>query len=480
MIKQVADFLSRDKIIDLLKTVIETQSKNSLGYSFAIDGKWGCGKTWLLNELEAQLAEDKECNYLIFHYNAWENDFYEEPLVAILSVMIEKLNEVIKQKSFYESAVEELLKEALNDLNILVCGIIKGVTKIDIEKSIQHKKGFFKRIKQNTKLSSKGINPLIPLQTTLKIVRDNITKLSDKYSVILVVDELDLCLPEYAIKVLERLHHICNTIPVIQILVINKRHLSDSIAKIFGKDYGSDVNKNDWNNQFAESYLQKFVDVIIPLPNGKLDNQLEILNGLEKEFKPYIRKDMEERDFINLDDEFLISFITALMNGIERRLQEKIFKQVELCHKLTIDSGIKYETERMSYAILIYEIISCICRYVFHSDSTCTISLKDKTCLLEFFDQSFSTLNPKESENKKINYNLRNFFIVSVSKCPNSNSLNNGAFKISDTKSYIMAYFLEKPKFTNTNFEKSVWNWIAEDKIFLHKYDEIMNMLTIS
>lgn len=35
-----------------------------------IDGEWGCGKTWVLNELEKQLAEDLENKYLIFHYNA--------------------------------------------------------------------------------------------------------------------------------------------------------------------------------------------------------------------------------------------------------------------------------------------------------------------------------------------------------------------------------------------------------------------------
>jgi len=38
----------------------------------------------------------KDNKYLIFHYNAWENDFYDEPLGAILSVVIECLK---KQKS---------------------------------------------------------------------------------------------------------------------------------------------------------------------------------------------------------------------------------------------------------------------------------------------------------------------------------------------------------------------------------------------
>ena len=207
------DYLSRQPYIDLLKSIITHQQNNSSGYSFAIDGEWGCGKTWVLNELENQLK--KENKYLIFHYNAWENDFYEEPLVAILSVMIEKLNQITSQKSLYGAVIDELLKQVSEYLLTLVSGIVKEVTKIDAEEIIKRKKGFFKRIKENTKISTKEINILLPLQHTLQEVRNNLIKLSKELHIILIVDELDRCFPEYAMKVLERLHHVCDEIPVI-------------------------------------------------------------------------------------------------------------------------------------------------------------------------------------------------------------------------------------------------------------------------
>ena len=194
------DFLSRQPYLDLLKSIIANQRDNSAGYSFAIDGEWGCGKTWILTELECQLSENSDIKYLIFHYNVWENDFYDEPLVAILSVMIEKLNQVTSQKSLYEAAIDELLRQASADLLTLVSGIVKEVTKIDAEKIIRRKNGFFRRIKENTKLTAKDINTLVPLQHTLQEVRNNLKKLSEKFHIILIVDELDRCLPEYAIK----------------------------------------------------------------------------------------------------------------------------------------------------------------------------------------------------------------------------------------------------------------------------------------
>ena len=134
-----SDLLSRQPYLNLLKSIITNQRDNSFGYSFAIDGEWGCGKTWVLNELENQLK--KENKYLIFHYNAWENDFYEEPLVAILSVMIEKLNQITSQKSLYGAVIDELLKQVSEYLLTLVSGIVKEVTKIDADEIIKRKKG---------------------------------------------------------------------------------------------------------------------------------------------------------------------------------------------------------------------------------------------------------------------------------------------------------------------------------------------------
>ena len=227
----MTDYLSRQPFIKLLKNIIENQSKNNNGYSIAIDGDWGSGKTWILDALESQLPNDE---YLIFHYNAWENDFYEEPLVALLSVMIEKLNEVAKQKSLYESVVTELLKEAASDLEILAVGIAKYFIKIDIDKSIKNKKNLFNRIKQGTKIAN-DIDSMLPLRKTLAEIREVIKNLAEKLKILLVVDELDRCLPEYAIKVLERLHHVCNKMPVFQIIAIDKSNLADCVFESAGK-----------------------------------------------------------------------------------------------------------------------------------------------------------------------------------------------------------------------------------------------------
>ena len=416
-------------------------------------------------------------SYLIFHYNAWENDFYDEPLVAILSVMIEKLNHVTSQKSLYDAVIDELLKQVSADLLTLVSGIVKEVTKIDAEKIIRRKKGFFRRIKENTKLSAKEINTLVPLQHTLQEVRNNLKKLSEKFHIILIVDELDRCLPEYAIKVLERLHHICNEMPVIQILAINKKNLADSISSVFGKNFYNSPYSFELTNQFSESYLQKFIDTIIPLPNGHLDSQLEILNGLERNHRTYIRPDNIGQAFINLDDDFLAECISSIMDGVERRLQEKIFKQVALCHELTIRSGIQIDKERITYAFLIYELLSCITKFVLHNNTLFFVreAATKQSFILSLYQVDGMSKTVYETEHSVIISNIERFF--NVPKTQNQTGQFTDSVFIRNTKSYLMAFFTDKPKFPYWTFESSVWGWIEEDKVFLKKYDEIMDML---
>ena len=53
----------------------------------------------------------------------------------------------------------------------------------------------------------------------------------------------------------------------------------------------------------------------------------------------------------------------------------------------------------------------------------------------------------------------------------------NYPFEIIDTKTYIMAYFLGSTKRSIDTLQNYLFDRIFEDKIFLQKYDEIMNII---
>ena len=51
------DTLSREKFVEDIINVIVTLSNNKKSCTFALDGKWGSGKTFVLNMLEQQIAD---------------------------------------------------------------------------------------------------------------------------------------------------------------------------------------------------------------------------------------------------------------------------------------------------------------------------------------------------------------------------------------------------------------------------------------
>lgn len=82
------DLLNQKHFISAATHIIEDKIKAKQGYSFAIDGEWGCGKTTIFDMLEKDLKN----RYLIIRYNCWKHDFYEEPLIGLLSEFAKALN----------------------------------------------------------------------------------------------------------------------------------------------------------------------------------------------------------------------------------------------------------------------------------------------------------------------------------------------------------------------------------------------------
>ena len=100
------DILNRGDFIERLLKLIENISSNKSSTSFAINGTWGCGKSFVLELFQERLEqiqseETHTEKYFVVRYNSWKFDYYEEPLVAIVSTMIAAIEE--KTKLFPDS-----------------------------------------------------------------------------------------------------------------------------------------------------------------------------------------------------------------------------------------------------------------------------------------------------------------------------------------------------------------------------------------
>lgn len=359
------DLLSRQPFIDLLKSVVASKSARKEGYCIAIDGEWGSGKTWILDSLEQQLAADNENPYLIFRYNAWDNDFYAEPLNAVLSVVIQTLNKTVSQKSLGESVLNEILKEVFSDLLMLASGIAKHIVKIDIEKSLKRKCGLLRRIRHGKKIENTADN-LLSVHAVLDAVRESCIKLSYKVNLVLFVDELDRCLPEYAIKVLERLHHICNGIPIVQVIAYCGRNLAYSIGHAYGKNF--EPCGNDMLRAFAAHYLEKFIDLQLPIDFGvPQDSLFYMYDGLESSYTPQFRD----------DEDFLKQFFKGFLKDLPIRSRKKLFDSVRTVHELTLAAN-EFKNFKSSYELLCCELLVSIDRMILHGQTSFSLEFRTR------------------------------------------------------------------------------------------------------
>ena len=147
---------------------------------------------------------------------------------------------------------------------------------------------------------------------------------------ILVVDELDRCLPEYAIKVLERLHHVFSGIANVQIiLAIDKQQLENTVTQIYGKSID------------MQRYLAKFIDFEIKLSPGKVSNELEMVY---QEYFDSFTYDISSKDRVQ-------EICTTLLQELDIRTCKAVVEKSFLCHRI-----LNGQTEKCDAAVLCVEV----------------------------------------------------------------------------------------------------------------------------
>lgn len=316
----VLDLLDRQSFVDQLVNVANTLSDNKKSACYAINGEWGIGKTFVLDLFERTIRnigqeESVLSRYLVFHYNCWQYDYYEEPLIAIVASMLDSIDE---QVCLLSEKTREGIKEVLRLVGMNV--LTKVNEKIEEKTGVDFKRIYklLDEIRQDTEnihTEKHEFDPYFEFKKKIESLSETIRTLSEKQTVVLVVDELDRCMPEYAIKVLERLHHVFFNIENTQVvLAIDKRQLENTVEQI----YGSAVR--------VRQYLAKFIDFELKLPVGAVSKELKVIYG------PYFSSFIYQTMSTDLVEEVC----STILEGIEMRTLKSIVEKSFLCHRLLV------------------------------------------------------------------------------------------------------------------------------------------------
>ncbi len=252
------DLLGRKASAEKLTQFIELAQPP---YVLALDSPWGTGKTTFLR-MWLQALNNKF--YSSIYFNAWENDFSDDPLVPIMVQFDAYVSEQNLNEELFKRATDYLTNAKTIGARLarmLVPAAIKVLTSgvIDVnkvvdetiadlsEKIVSAEIEAHKRDKSDLEKFKKNLQGLVGSLNVSKGQAEN-------RPFLFVVDELDRCKPTYAVKLLERMKHVFDLDNVVFILSLDKSQLSHAIRAVYGE--GMDI----------EGYLRKFIDIDYKLP----------------------------------------------------------------------------------------------------------------------------------------------------------------------------------------------------------------------
>ena len=287
------DKIGRGEIVENICSFVDSLKKDK-HFCLAINGAWGSGKTFVLGLIEEKLSGKQE--YIIIKYDAWENTFYSDPLIAILSCVIDGIEDKLYLIERKEEKVKKTVKASIKTL-------AKLSTKIDkLQVAVKGIKEIIKNI--HNPIDTTELNDFKSYQTLLKETKEILYEVTQareyrgkQAKLVILVDEIDRCLPDEQLKILERLHHLFDVKNCAVIVTMNQACVAKTVQTIYGVDgyeylrkffdftFRLETSAPEYLKSLFEDYIKSFENLQVPLKEVSFPVELAyqcLLYGSEK------------------------------------------------------------------------------------------------------------------------------------------------------------------------------------------------------
>lgn len=245
------------------KSYAEVLGNAALGtpgpFTIGIFGEWGTGKTSLMKMLEDYLAEDKDV--ITVWFNAWRYEKEEHPIVPLIATIIRG----IELKKGLLEKLGETGKSLIRALRAVAYGF-SSKAKIKIPGFAELEAGFVAKdmIERYEHLSP---DPLLDRSLYFEAFETlSKVKLGKNHRIVVIIDDLDRCFPDLAIKLLESIKLVLSQPGFIFILGVSRRVIEGYLQHRYQKDYGIE----DFT---GHTYLDKIVQLPFHIPphSGRME-----------------------------------------------------------------------------------------------------------------------------------------------------------------------------------------------------------------
>lgn len=286
-----------DEIVDFVRVLSSVEGP----YSILLDAPWGDGKTFfvksiiqVIKSMNPQIGLDDDINasklnqvtaklknivepMFPFYFNAWENDFSEDPLSALLASMavefdqIDKLKEISKKK-----VISSIIDASLGTM--IGLRVSKVVEAIDGESLIE---AYAKRTTIRASID--------------KLAGESLPEVANR--LVIFIDELDRCRPDFAVRLLEQVKTLFQSDRIVVIMVADSVQLAHAVGGAYGVGFDT------------PHFIERFFDLRLTLSPS---NPYAIIHGCPQQrtshrFDELVREIMDKvsmtiRDFMRVEE----------------------------------------------------------------------------------------------------------------------------------------------------------------------------------
>lgn len=310
----------------------QVRSNDNESYVIGLDASWGSGKTMFLSMLYSVMDRDLDganANLLPIYYNAWKGDFWNnafEPFFDCIwnsilgwrdavnlddlakkwNIPLTKRGEVSAEISAQRDAesVERIAIKGIGAVGHLIAAVLVAQCKSVVGLDLSVLKDDYEAVRDE--IIRKGVctEDFFPkyaeFRDAIKALREFLVDLTNVgaqvdgdlanvglasngdsakdghastggYTVVLLVDELDRCRPDFAVQTLEIIKHLFNVRRLVFVIALDVNQLSKTVKNVYGDGFDS------------VGYLERFFNLLTMLPAGKQMNYERILEAVQDE-----------------------------------------------------------------------------------------------------------------------------------------------------------------------------------------------------
>lgn len=209
-------------------------------FTIGIFGKWGSGKTTLLRKMEHILKSSYAQKVLTVPFDAWRYQHEEHMLLPILDTIYLRS----KQEEAYWHELIDNLKRFTKSMAVALTLKLPGV-EFDSHKAAE-------QWQSAEEIRSDYFSWLDELQKALNDIRRS----DPDKRIVIMIDDLDRCLPHKVIDVLESIKVMLDVSGIIFVVALDEEIVEQAIQDYYGQDY--DIPSKD--------YVKKLIQVEFRLP----------------------------------------------------------------------------------------------------------------------------------------------------------------------------------------------------------------------